>query len=147
MKAPKKIYATNKSDVYHFDDIWSLDLLDINDYSPENYRDHRGVFVVIDTFCKIVWTVPLKNRNSQTVKDSFKNNHINSKRLPFLIETDRGKEFCNKTFQNFLNENSIKFMSRNTTPGAALQNALIELYEIFLRDQFLNKVTVFGLMY
>ena len=37
-KAPKNNYATNKTDVYHNDDIWSLDLLDLKDYGPENKR-------------------------------------------------------------------------------------------------------------
>ena len=29
LKPPKKIYATNKTDVYHTDDIWSWDILDL----------------------------------------------------------------------------------------------------------------------
>ena len=37
-RAPKKNYPTNKTDVYHIDDIWSLDILDQNDYGPENNR-------------------------------------------------------------------------------------------------------------
>ena len=28
-KPPKKNYPTNKTDVYHIDDIWSLDILDL----------------------------------------------------------------------------------------------------------------------
>ena len=28
-KGPEKNYATNKTDVYHIDDIWSLDILDL----------------------------------------------------------------------------------------------------------------------
>ena len=27
-KPPKKNYDTNKKDVYHIDDVWSLDILD-----------------------------------------------------------------------------------------------------------------------
>ena len=45
-KLPKNNYATNKTDVYHIDDIWSLDILDIKDYSPENKRGYRYVFVI-----------------------------------------------------------------------------------------------------
>ena len=33
---PKKYYITNKTEVYHTDDTWSLDLLDLNEYGPEN---------------------------------------------------------------------------------------------------------------
>ena len=37
-KPPKKNYATNKTDVYHIDDICSLDILDLGDHCPENNR-------------------------------------------------------------------------------------------------------------
>ena len=50
-KPPKKNYATNKTDVYLVD-IWSLDILDLKDYGPENNRGYRYVLVVIDNFSK-----------------------------------------------------------------------------------------------
>ena len=117
-KAPKKYYATNKTDVYFIDDIWSLDILDLKDYGSENNRGYRYVLVIIDNFAKYRWTVPLKNKNAQTIKDSFGNILINSKRSPNLIETDRGKEFYNNIFQDFLNKNNINLYSRNSLYGA-----------------------------
>ena len=116
-KGPKKYYPTNKTDVYHVDDIWSLDILDLKDYGPKNNRRYRYVLVTIDNFSKFGWTVPLK-KNAQTIKNSFENILIKSKRKPNLIEKDRGKEFYNKIFQDFLNENDIKLYSRNTSLGA-----------------------------
>ena len=80
-KAPKRNYATNKTDVYHIDDIWSLDILDLNDYRPKNNRGYRYVLVTIDNFSKYGWTVPLK-KNAQTKKDSFETILISSKRRP-----------------------------------------------------------------
>ena len=117
-KPPKRNYATNKTDVYHIDDIWSLDILDLEDYGPENNRGYRYVLVTIDNFSKFGWTVPLKNKNAQTIKDSFENILISSKRKPNLIESDRGKEFHNNIFQDFLNKNNIKLYSRNSSYGA-----------------------------
>ena len=76
-KPPKKICNTNKTDVYHNDDIWSVDILDFKDYVPENNRGFRYVSVIIDNFSKFVWTVPLNNENAQTKKDSFGKNLIN----------------------------------------------------------------------
>ena len=35
-----------------------------------------------------------------------------------LIESDRGKKFYNKIFQDFLNKNNIKLYSRNSSYGA-----------------------------
>ena len=117
-KPRKKFYSTNKTDVYHIDDTWSLDILDLKDYGPENNRGYRYVLVIIDNFSKFGWTVPLKNKNSQTMKDSFESILINSKRSPNLIESDRGKEFYNNIFQDFLNKNNIKLYSRNSSYGA-----------------------------
>ena len=117
-KPPKKNYATNKTDVYYIDDIWSLDILDLKDYGPENNKGYRYVLVVIDNFSKYGWTQPLKNKNAQTIKNSFENILINSKRSPNLIESDRGKEFYNNIFQESLSKNNIKLYSRNTSLGA-----------------------------
>ena len=117
-KPPKKNYITNKTDVYYIDDIWSLDILDLKDYGPENNRGYRYVLVTIDNFSKYGWTIPLKNKNAQTIKDSFENIMISSKRKPNLIETDRGKEFYNNIFQDFLIKNNIKLYSRNSSYGA-----------------------------
>ena len=117
-KPPKKNYVTNKTDVYHIDDIWSLDILDLKDYGPENNRGYRYVLVTIDNFSKFGWTIPLKNKNAQTIKDSFENILTNSKRKPNLVESDRGKEFYNNIFQDFLNKNDIKLYSRNSSYGA-----------------------------
>ena len=117
-RGPKKNYPTNKTNVYHIDDIWSLDTLDLKDYGPENNRGYRYVLVVIYNFSKYGWTIPIKNKNSQTIKNSFENILINSKRSPNLIETDRGKEFYDNIFQDFLNKNDIKLFSRNSSYGA-----------------------------
>ena len=66
-KQPKKNYTTNKTNVYHIDDIWSSDILDFKDFGPENNRGFRYVLVIIDN-SKFGWTVPLKNKNAQTKK-------------------------------------------------------------------------------
>ena len=49
---PKKKYPTNKTNVYHIDDMWSLDTLDLKDNGPENIRGYRYVLVVVDNFTK-----------------------------------------------------------------------------------------------
>ena len=117
-KGPRKSYPTNKTDVYYIDDIWSFDILDLKDYGPENNRGYRYVLVIIDTFSKFGWTVPLKNKNAQTIKNSFENILISSKRKPNLIESDRGTKFYNNLFHDFLNKNNIELYSRNTSLGA-----------------------------
>ena len=81
-KPPKKNFATNKTDFYHIDDFWSLDILDLKDYSPENYRGYRYVLVIIDKFSNFGWTVPLKKKRSNKERlfrkfsDKFKKNLV-----------------------------------------------------------------------
>ena len=38
-KGPKMNYATNKTDVHHVDDIWSLDILDLKIMVPKTTRN------------------------------------------------------------------------------------------------------------
>ena len=117
-KPPKKNYATNKTDVYHINDIWSFDILDLKDYVPKNNTGFRFVLVIVNIFSKFGWTIALKNKKSQAIKDFCENVLINSKRKPKLIESDCGKEFFNNVFQYFLNKNNIKLYSRNSSYGA-----------------------------
>ena len=117
-KPPKKNNTTNKTDVFYINNIWTLDILDLRDYGCENNRGYRYVLVVFDIFSKNCWTVPLKNKNAQTIKVSFENILIKSKRKPNLIQTDGDKTFHNNFSQNILNTNNIKNYSRNTYLGA-----------------------------
>ena len=117
-KPPKKYYSANKTDVYHIDDIWSLDILDLKEYGSENNRGYRYVLVIIDNFSKFGWTIPLKNKNAQTIKNSFENILKSSKRSPNLIETDRGRDFYSNIFQDFLNRKNIRIYSRNSSYSA-----------------------------
>ena len=66
----------------------------------------------------MVGQYPSKIKTLKTIKDSFENILISSKRSPNLIESDRGREFYNNIFQDFLNKNNINLYSRNSSYGA-----------------------------
>ena len=117
-KPPKKNYITNKTGVYHIDGTCFLDILDLKNYGPENNKNYRYVLVIIDNFPKSGWTIPLKNKKAQILKDSFGKILISAKRSPNLLKSDRSKKFYNNIFQNFLKKNSIKLYSRNSSYGA-----------------------------
>ena len=117
-KPPKKNYPTNKTDVNYLDDILSLDIIDLEDNGPENNRGYRYVLVVFDNFSNVGWTIGLKNKNAETVKDSYKNIIISSKRSPSVLERDRDRGFYNSFSQSFLNNNYIKLYSRNRFFGS-----------------------------
>ena len=52
----------------------AVDKLDSKDYGPEKIRGCRYVLVVIDSFSKFGWTIPLKYKNAQTITDFFEKN-------------------------------------------------------------------------
>ena len=53
-KPPKKDFITNKTNVYHIDDSWILDVLDLKDYGPEKNKGFGYVLIVIDIFSILV---------------------------------------------------------------------------------------------
>ena len=103
--------------------------------------------VIIDNFSKYGWTIPLKNKNAQTIKDSFEKILISSKRSPNLIESDRGKEFYNNTFQDFLNKKNIKLYSRNSSYGAVFAERFNRTIRDLLKKIVFEKGDVIGLMF
>ena len=117
-KHPMRNYPTNKTMIKSIDDTWSSDLLDMNDYGIKNNKGYRYILVVIDNFSKFGWTVPLKNKYAQSIIDAFSQIIKTSNRKPNLLETDDGKEYVNKIFNEFLNKNRIKRYSRYTDKGA-----------------------------
>ena len=91
---------------------------------------------MIDKFTKLSWTVPLKNKNAQTIKDSFGKILLTSKRSPNLIESDDGKEFVNKFRTDSLKKNHIKRSSRYKSLGAVFA----EKFNCTVRDIFKKSV-------
>ena len=138
-KPPKNYYATNKTDIYPIHEIWSLDILDLKDYGPENKKNCRYVLVIIDNSSKFGWTINLKNKNAQTIKDSFDNILISSKRKPNLFETDRGKEFYNNIYQDFLNKNNVKLYSRNSSFGSVFAERFNRTFRDLLKGPVFEK--------
>ena len=110
-KRPKKNYETNKTMIKSIDDTWSSDLLDMNDYKPENNRGYRYNSVVIDNFSKFGWTILLKNKYMQSRTDAFSQIVTASKRKPKLLKTDDARKYVNKIFNEFLKKQHEKIFS------------------------------------
>ena len=107
-KPPKKNYPTINTIFKSIDVIWSSDLLDMSDYGPKNNRGYRYIMVVIDNFSNIGWTISLKNKYAQSITDAFAQIIKTSRHKPNLLETDDGKEYVNKIFNDFSNNHNIK---------------------------------------
>ena len=95
--------------------------------------------VVKDNLSKFSWTVPLKNKNAQTIKDSFENIVISWERKPGLFETDRCIEINNNNFKNFLNNNNIKHYSSNNSYVAVFAERFIRTIRDLLKQLVFEK--------
>ena len=111
---PEDNYPKNKAIVKSIDDTWSSDLLDMNDYGIKNNKSYRYILEVIDNFKKFGWTIPLKSKYAQPIADGFSQIVKSSKRKPNILETDDGKQYVNKFFNEFLSNHNIERYSRNT---------------------------------
>ena len=138
-KPPRKNYPTNKVIYNHNDEIWSIDLADMIDYKTSNNKGFRYIFIIIDNFSKYLWAIPLKNKYSQTITDEFSNILKNTKRSPIKIESDRGTEFYNSIFQNFLKLKNIQHYSRFTDKGPSIAERVIRTIRNLLKKPVFEK--------
>ena len=126
-------YPTNKIIYNHIDEIWSVGLADMIDYKISNNKGFRYIFIVNDNFSKYSWALPLKNKYSQSITNEFSNILTTSKRKPLKIESDRGGEFYNSKFQNFLKSKNIHHFSRYTDKGPSIAERVIRTVRNLLK--------------
>ena len=83
------------------DKIWAADLADMKALSKEN-EGVNFLLLVIDTFSKYGWIVPLKNKKAQTIVKALKEIFKESGRRPNKLWTDKGTEFFNKDVKDLV---------------------------------------------
>ena len=109
------------------------------DYKISNNKGYRYIFIVIDNFSKYLWAIPLKNKYSQTITNEFSNILTTSKRKPLKLESDRGTEFYNSIFQNFLKNKNIQLYSRFTDKGPSIAERVIRTVRNLLKKPVFEK--------
>ena len=72
-----------------------------------------------------MWAIPFKNKNSKTITEEFSNILTTSKRKPIKLELDRGAEWYNSIFENFLKVKRIHYYSRFTDKGPSIAERVI----------------------
>ena len=80
-----------------------------------------------------MWAIPLKNKYSQTITNKFSHFSTTSKRKLLKIESDRGTEFYNSVFQNFLKVKNKHHYSRFTDIGPSIAELVIRTKRNFLK--------------
>ena len=109
------------------------------DNKISNFKGFRNIFILIDNFSKYLWCVPPKNRNNQILLPNFSIILTKSKRSPLEIESDRGADFYNSIFQNFLNSKNIQPYSRFTNKGPCVAERVIRSVRSLLKKPVFEK--------
>ena len=104
-------YPSNKI-VYSHKEIWSVDLLDLNEFEQSNSKRCRYILVVIDNFHKNDWSIALNNKHSQITANDFYVILTHLKPSLDIIESDRGNQLSNIILQIFLKFLIIQHFSR-----------------------------------
>ena len=73
---------------------------------PITKNKNRYLIICIDDFSKHVELIPIKNRESKTLKNWFLNEIIKRYGCPKIVRTDRGNEF-GADFTNLLKDLNI----------------------------------------
>ena len=85
----------------------------------------KYLLCTIDLFCKYAWVIPIKDKKGTSIVNSFKK--IISKRKPNKIWIDKGSEFYNKSFKDFLKINNIDMYSTYNEGKPAVAERFIRI--------------------
>ena len=99
--------------IHYKDECWSIDLIDRSSLAKYN-KNYKFIFTIIDNHTKYAWAIPLKDKSGNSTTTAFKSLIEKAKRKPDKIWSDRGKEFYNKIFLDFLKEQNIHIYSTHS---------------------------------
>jgi hypothetical protein len=102
--------------------LWGIDLIDMNDYIKEN-ENWRYVVTVVDIFSRKVFLNKMKLKDAETTRDAFAEIINDAGVSPKYLMSDNGKEWLGE-FKEFCKENEIKqIFTRSYSPEA---NGVVE---------------------
>ena len=87
-------------------------------------------------FSKYAWVEPIKDKKGETITNAFK--VIINKRKPTYLWTDKGTEFYNSTFKDYLKENGITLYSTQNVE----KSSVIERFNRTLKSEMFKQFTI-----
>ena len=103
-KPVRRRFARRKIYFHGIDYLWQADVVDMSHLVKEN-DGYRYLLPVIEEFLIEALIKKLKKKDGKSVTEAF--NEIVTTRKPVKLQTDKGKEFSNATFQRRLAELNI----------------------------------------
>ena len=98
--------------------LWDTDLAFVQDVAKEN-DGLNYLLVVIDVFSKYVRVKPMKKKTVDSLLEAF-DSVLSKGRKPEKLRTDKGTEFLNKSFRQYLKKKDIQFCTANNEPKVSV---------------------------
>ena len=128
-KPIRRAFSRRKTIVGGIDHQWQADLADMQSLAQYN-TPYRYLLCVIDVFSKYAWVVPLKDKTGLTLVEAFRS--ILKTRQPKALQTDKGTEFKNQRFQQFLDKVGIHYF---TTENPETKASIVERFQRTLKSR------------
>ena len=80
------------------------------------------LLVVIDVFSKYVWVRPMKNKTVHSLLEAF-DSVLSEGGKPEKLRTEKGTEFLNESFRQYLKKKDIQFCTANNEPKVKCSGA------------------------
>ena len=107
--------------------------------SNEN-EGYRFLLLVIDTFSKYGWIIPLKDKKGETVADVLKD--IFKKRKPEKLWTDKGREFYNKDVKDLVELYSTENEEKSSIAERWIRTIKENMWKYFTDNNTYNYIDV-----
>lgn len=116
-------------------DLYQIDLADMSSLSPFN-DGMRYLLTCIDVFTKRAWAVPVRTKSGRDVTEAFEK--ILDERACNMVQSDKGTEFLNSTFQGMLRRRGIHSY---TSENEDLKASVVERFNRTLKSKMYRYFT------
>ena len=116
-------------------DLFQIDLVDLSNLSTYN-DGYRYLLNCIDVFTKRAWSLPLRTKTGRDVSDAFE--RILMEQRCNMVQSDKGTEFVNSTFQSMLRRYDVNFY---TSENEDIKAAVVERFNRTLKQKMYRYFT------
>jgi hypothetical protein len=109
-KPARKTFERRKVVAYALNEVWSCDLVDLQEWAKEN-NGYRYILNAVDVFSRYAMSRPLKSKSAKDVLDAFLAIIKTEGRKPRKIWVDKGSEFYNLQFIKWTKSEKIELYS------------------------------------
>ncbi len=137
-KNSRRRFKRNPVIAEHVNENFQADLVDMQEFASQN-NNYRYILTVIDVFSKYVWAIPLKNKQALSVSKAIEN--VLKEKIPFKLQTDKGKEFENNAFKEVMNMYDINHF---TSTNKEIKCSIVERFNRTLKKKMFMYFTKTG---